>query len=208
MAYEQAQKRRDFANDSTLLDVGCGWGRLTATAMRDFAASRITSVDVQTEAVEFCRKAGFANVVKSEPNKPMPLPNDAFDMAIAYSVFSHLSEDAHWSLLNDIRRVLKPGGVAVVTTRAKSVFAWLNDSRARGSKNLAFMDTEEAARRYDAGEFMFDAPHAGTELAGFYGEAAISPKYVARRWSTIFREVFFLEPDQANQEQAAIVAVK
>lgn len=208
VALRQAKAWRRFGPDSSLLDIGCGWGRMSATAMRDFAPERITSIDVQTESVDFCRRAGFVNVVKCEAGAPLPLPDSSFDMAIAYSVFSHLNEETHWALLKEIRRVLKPGGVAVVTTRGRSIFTVLRNDRAKGDRNPAFPDTEDAERRYDAGEFMFDGPHVGSELAGFYGEAAIPRQYAEREWPKLFQRVVFIPPEKAGQEQPAIAVMK
>src|SRR5437763_16995405 len=43
-----------------------------------------------------------------------------FDLICAYSVFSHLSESVHIRWIEEFSRILKPGGVLVVTTLGRA----------------------------------------------------------------------------------------
>ena len=45
----------------------------------------------------------------------IPLPADSFDFAFAHSVFTHLSPEASANYLQEIHRVLRPGGISYST---------------------------------------------------------------------------------------------
>jgi SAM-dependent methyltransferase len=194
--------------DTRLVDLGCGWGRISQSAMRDFAPRNIYSVDVAREAIALCRDTGLStNLVLAPSSGPVPLETGIADILICYSVFSHLREDQHLLWLREVQRLLRPGGVAILTTRPRSMPELFAYMRGIGMTDCpAFRDIADVLRRYDAGEFVFDAPHQGGELDAVYGEAMIAPQYVEREWSKIFSQVTFRDVSD-RIEQAAIVAI-
>jgi SAM-dependent methyltransferase len=172
--------------DATLLDFGCGWGRFSWVALRDFNPGNIFSADVQADAINLCSTSNLpTRLVKLDTLPPAPLPDRSIDLIISYSVFSHLSEECHWAWVSDLYRLLKPGGVLAATTRSRAFIR-------AGAAKQAFASVEDALRRYDAGEFVFDGAHTTGPLAGFFGEACIPPQYVEQVWSKAFATVKFL----------------
>jgi ubiquinone/menaquinone biosynthesis C-methylase UbiE len=98
---------------NSLLDVGAGKGAQAAAFSRYF---NITTIDREDDA-----KATFesleidANVVTAEiDNQPFPIPDNSFDVVFTKSVIEHVENWQHF--LNEISRVLKPGGIALVMT--------------------------------------------------------------------------------------------
>jgi len=111
-----------------LLDLGCGGGRHAFEAAR--RGARVVAMD--TDRDELDRVTGtFAAMVQAEeiPDGAagravagdatcIPFPDGAFDKVIAAEVLEHLPADQ--TAMNEIARVLRPGGMAAVT-----VPAWL-----------------------------------------------------------------------------------
>lgn len=203
---------------SRLLDFGCGWGRITKTASRYFEPANITSADVYQGALDLVKASGFpVELVKGEPEPPLPLEDGQYDFIFAYSVFSHLKEEKALAWMQEFRRLLKPGGLVGVTTRARGFINWTAKLRenqkdlpahARGS-DVAFVDTDDALRRYDAGEFVFDQERTSGPLKDVgYGEACIPKAYVERVWAPQFDKVLFVPAHEAKTNQSLIFCRK
>ena len=96
-----------------ILDYGCGTGSLT----RSLAAfGDVTGVDLYPEAVAFCRKRGLENV--RQIDSPQDLPDSTYDLVGCFDVLEHVEDDL--ALLRELGRILKPGGVWVLTVPALS----------------------------------------------------------------------------------------
>ena len=184
--------------DLRLLDFGCGWGRITQVLLRDAEASNITGVDIQQEAIDICIETGLdCDFALVEAWPPTALPDGAYDMIVAYSVFSHLSEENHIAWVEELAAKLKPGGIFTATTRPRSFITMVAELRdredlpvhARGAA-ASFLDTDAWLDRYDRGEFCFDiAGSGGKELVGFYGEAVVPQSFVTKAWGKFFSTV-------------------
>jgi ubiquinone/menaquinone biosynthesis C-methylase UbiE len=104
----------ELARGKTVLDIACGSGygsRLLADA-----AARVIGVDVSPEAIDYARSK-FANpkvefVVGSAT--AIPLDDDSVDLVVTYETIEHI--DDYRAFMAEIRRVLKPGGLAIVST--------------------------------------------------------------------------------------------
>jgi SAM-dependent methyltransferase len=144
------------------------------------------------------------------------LPTSTFDIVYAYSVFSHLNESVHLAWVQDLTRVLRPGGLLVVTTRSRGFIDLCSrlreESHPAGSHAEAisrlFPDSAEAHAAYDRGEFLHFATGGGTDRpASFYGETVIPPRYVERNWTSGLELVDFKD-DSSFQWQALVVLRK
>lgn len=121
--------------DSAVLDIGCGFGRLAIGVLDRVGAIRnYCGVDVSAAAVAWCRRhlgAGHPTFhftrldVRNERYNPggeaitgsfrLPYDDASFDIAYAYSVFSHMESGDIDRYLAELRRVLRPDGSAFVT---------------------------------------------------------------------------------------------
>lgn len=120
--------RLAIAPGERLLDLGCGAGRHAFEAAR--RGARVVAMDTDREelasvAAIFAAMAeageipdgGSGQIVAGDATA-MPFPDGSFDKVIAAEVLEHIPADQ--AALNEIARVLRPGGVAAVT-----VPAWL-----------------------------------------------------------------------------------
>jgi len=118
-----------FCENVKVLDAGCGSGYGTA----EFGGARsVTAVDVSADAVrhakENFRRPGVTFLQAS--CESLPFADEAFELVTAFEVIEHLP---NWQkLLTEAKRVLKPGGILLVSTPNKSYYA---ESRAAAGPN-------------------------------------------------------------------------
>ena len=221
---------------SYVLDFGCGWGRFARMFLRDVPASHVYCADAWERALDICRETEVpGEKVQLGPMPPSDLPSARFDVAFAYSVFSHLSPKTHLAWRTELARVVKPGGVVFITTQAR----WFLDECRRfrehpeqishkWHRKLAnsFVDYESAVRQYDQGEFLFaadDASQSGVEeqpsdttsdpvaLRGeYYGQAVVPDSYFESQWcrESSFEMIDFIADRSVCEQAIAILRKK
>jgi SAM-dependent methyltransferase len=105
--------RRELRPELRVLDLGCGDGRFTAEIAA--AGGRVVGAEVAQAAIDRARtrypELAFERV---EIDAELPFDDGAFDLAWASEVIEHVSDTARW--LSEVRRVLTPRGVLLVTT--------------------------------------------------------------------------------------------
>jgi SAM-dependent methyltransferase len=100
-----------------ILDVGCGTGA-TATDLRRFG--EVVGVDFSPLALQACATRGLGWLLRAKA-EAVPLERDSVDAIVATDILEHLDDDR--SALVEFRRILKPGGHAVITVPAYQ-FLW------------------------------------------------------------------------------------
>jgi SAM-dependent methyltransferase len=200
---------------TTVLDFGCGWSRITRLFARDVKPQQLWGIDCLPAAIDICKETNAsARFELIAPFPPTSLPDDSFDLVYAFSVFSHLSEPAHLAWLAEFRRVLKPDGLLIVTTRPREFILTCAEARqAEGEQPswaagtvLSFKDTEAALARYDRGEFLFNPTGGGDVLdASFFGETCIPQQYVVEHWSRYFEFVGYLDDRRLCLQNVIVV---
>ncbi len=114
-----------------VLDVGCGEGRFTTELTR--AGRRAVGIDVAEEPLRRARlRAPGIDVQLVPAHGPWPLEDVSFDALWAGEVIEHVADTAGW--LSEVRRVLRSGGVLVLSTPAHERLARL----ALGFRRRAF----------------------------------------------------------------------
>lgn len=164
---------------ATILDYGCGWGRLLRLMYVYSSPDNIFGIDPWDESIRICRERGVLGQVAVCDYLPRALPFNGvqFDLIYAYSVFTHLSERTAFLVQNAMRSRIKPGGIAAITIRP--VQYWL-----KHPENLPPGETiENLMRTHDARGFAF-APHQRVPIEGeiTYGDASISIEYIKLNW--------------------------
>ena len=95
------------------LDLGCGDGRLSVSLQ----AQELTVADVSEVALaRAARWLPAARTVPLEPDAPLPLPDNSFELVLCAETLEHVRDVQ--LLLSEARRVLVPGGLLAVTTPA------------------------------------------------------------------------------------------
>ena len=111
-AYEFSKKI--ITQDSFVLDVGFGEGYGTFNLSQYFA--KVQGIDVNREVLEHAsEKYSSENCFYAVyDGTRIPYSDNTFDAATSFQVIEHIPDISNY--LSEIRRVLKPGGVFVLTT--------------------------------------------------------------------------------------------
>lgn len=133
-----------------VLDVGCGAG----TDLMRFArgGAIVSGVDVSASAIALARQnfaqQGLHADLREADGEHLPFADNEFDFVFAHGVVQYTSGDQ--ALVNEVRRVVKPGGTAVFQVYNR--ISWLN---ALSKVMKVPLEHEDAPvlRRYSAGEF-------------------------------------------------------
>lgn len=119
-AWPEVESFLEGRSATRALDVGCGNGRHTETiaARAESAVGVDLSRGLLDEAVSRARDRGYADAVAFVHGDAASLPvrDDAVDLAVYVATLHHLSpRAARVESLNELARVLAPGGVALVS---------------------------------------------------------------------------------------------
>jgi len=116
---------------------GCGPARLVQHLSSIDAGIATIACDYNAETISWCQEA-FPSVDfrKNELAPPLPLQSDSLDVLYCVSVFTHLSEEMHYRWIDEIKRVLKPGGIFLGTFHGekskKNLLPWEAEAFERG----------------------------------------------------------------------------
>lgn len=122
----------DMRQFDRILDFGCGSGRVLRH-WRDLERVEIYGTDYQPRLIEECRRVvPFVHLSVNGLEPPLHFADAFFDLIYSFSVFTHLDERQQLAWRDEIRRVLKPGGVLVMSTQGPAFMDRMNHTeRAR-----------------------------------------------------------------------------
>lgn len=158
------------------LDFGCGPGRVARHVLEGRVPGlRMFGLDVDREAIAWCGQhlLGRYEVVPSDP--PTSLPDAAFDVAYSVSVFTHLSEPRQDAWLDELRRLLRPGGLLVVSTHSPAL-AWTRPD----------LSAEQRRELADTGHLFAPSGRGFNDDSAFHAE-----EYLRLNWRGRFENVWF-----------------
>lgn len=194
----QSLRGRGIEN-GTILDFGCGYGRIIRLFYYLTSPANIWGVDPRQESVDICRADGVRAHLAVSDYLPtaLPLENTDFDLIYAFSVFTHLSERAVTQALRTLRRYTAKQGLLVITIRP--VEYW----QAPG----AVRDSHERARLLEEHQnngFAF-FPHglvaAVIDGETTYGDTSISFEWLkkhAEHWDVVKYDRSLIDPLQIH----------
>ena len=164
------------AGGREVLDLGCGTGRHTAWLAE--AGARITAVDFSAGMLEEARRkvsSGRVRFIAHDLHEPLPLPDASFDAVVSGLVLEHLRDLAEF--FAEARRVLRPGGRAVVSAMHPSMF--LRGSQARFTDPDSGEVVAPGSLPHRICDFVMAGLHAGFTLLRL-GEYAPDKELVKR----------------------------
>ena len=99
-----------------LLNIGCAHGPDFLPFKDSF---ELYGVDFSSEMLKFAekysQKFGFAVELTLADVRRLPYPDQTFDWVISVATYHHIKGGEHQGALNELKRVLKPGGEAFIT---------------------------------------------------------------------------------------------
>jgi ubiquinone/menaquinone biosynthesis C-methylase UbiE len=154
-----------------VLDIAVGTGWSTEQFVR--AGAEVTAIDLTPTAVEITKKRlalyGLSATVLTADAQNLPFPDASFDFVLAFGCLMHMPDTQ--KAINEIHRVLKPGGTAAAMMYYKhSLHFWyyifLGKGILRGK--LLSMGIQELSNRYTDGAY-----EEGNQLTKFYSKKEV-----------------------------------
>jgi ubiquinone/menaquinone biosynthesis C-methylase UbiE len=120
--YEYAAR---FAKGKTVLDIACGSGY--GTQLLAAQATKVIGVDVSAEAVGYAKKHFPAKNVEYRvgDGQKIPLGDASVDLVVSFETIEHVKD--YKTFLSELHRVLKPGGVLVISTPNDAAYPQTNE---------------------------------------------------------------------------------
>lgn len=182
------------------LDLGCSSGRVVRALAAGFPEVGWYGCDPNAEAIEWAEKhlAGVRfGVSPQEP--PLPYDDGAFDYVFAISIWSHYDEQAAVAWIDEMRRILRPGGRLLLTTHGYESIAHYARNGERAHEQLE----EVGAALYARGFWFADEFGAAGDWGvrhSQWGTAFLTPEWLLARvcppWSVRVFEPGRLESNQ------------
>lgn len=188
----------DPEGDVRILDWGCGHGRVTRHFTQNWPAAEIHGTDIDAENVGWCtRNLANGHFTKAPLWPPTSLPAEHYDAIFAISVMTHLTAEAQEAWLSELHRILKPGGLALLTFAGVSATAfssvWRDPAWWSRWKSLGFDD-----HQYDPAL----TGKIGDE--GYYRNTLQTTQNIVATWSTHF-EILAVHEAMFGYQDVAIL---
>jgi O-antigen biosynthesis protein len=187
------------------LDFGCSSGRTARAVMAAWPDTEWHGTDPNGPAVAWAARhlPGIAfRVAPMSP--PLPFPPDYFDLVYAISVWSHFAEAAALRWLDEMRRIVAPGGRLVLTLHGLQSVAYYGMAGLRPPRQL-----EQIRRALYRSGFWF-APEFGEE-GDFgvkhpeWGTSFIAPEWLLRQATPAWEVVDYRIGRNAGNEDVAVL---
>lgn len=130
---------REMARGLRVLDIACGEGY--GSELMAQVAESVIGVDVSEEAIRFAgqsyRRPNLS--FRLGDGRAIPLPDASVDLVASFETLEHFYE--HEAFLAEIRRVLRPGGVLLLSTPDRDVYS--PDGRPANAFHVRELDQRE-----------------------------------------------------------------
>ena len=143
-------------NKIKIFEWGCGPGRIirhlpdikTAFQLEVFGS------DYNQETINWCRK-NINNVSFhiNQPSPPISFDSNFFNTIYVFSVFTHLSTSMQLAWSRELLRILKPGGILIITTHGDNFVHHLTESEKiiyTSGKSVVREKVKEGTRDFSA----------------------------------------------------------
>jgi SAM-dependent methyltransferase len=201
------------ARDLSVLDFGCGCGRIIWHVKRRHPSWSIVGRDIDAEAIAWCRQSlhSCGQFETNEDWPPTPLESASFDLIYAISVFTHLREDMQFAWLDELQRLARPGALLLLSVHPITLTPAIIAHQTRKVALLPLrrslrqaLKSLTAAWQVPRG-FTYSIGDGTAGLPDFYQTTFHSRAYVDANWSRYFEIVEVIER-AVNKQQTLVVA--
>ena len=113
--------RPELPATATILDLPCGHGRVLRHLRRNFPDAWLACCAIDREAVDFCSANFGATGFYSNEESDLSFFDRQFDLVWCGSLISHYSQDKTRKILDEMCKLLTPGGTLIATTHGDFV---------------------------------------------------------------------------------------
>ena len=135
-----------LAKGKDVLDIACGEGY--GSAMLAARAKSVVGVDIDDATIEHARGV-YRGIVGLQFQRgdaaEIPLADSSIDLVVSFETIEH--HDRHREMIAEIRRVLRPGGLLVLSSPNRDVYSQLSGQHNEFHvKELDFRELDTALR--------------------------------------------------------------
>jgi len=192
--WELVCKHSDIKKIRTMLDWGCGCGRLIDTFIHLTGITEIYGCDIDHEAIAWCKqnisRPAFAVI---PPAPPTGYPDNSFDLVVGNSVLTHLTKDVQLTWLREIRRIIVPGGLFLASLHGE--FA----------AYFAFQNAAHDILERGIHDEVLDSNLDGIAPPNYYRGTFQSKEYTKRVFSDYFEVLDYVERGSLNFQDIIIM---
>jgi SAM-dependent methyltransferase len=106
--------RQQIPTDARVLDIGTSTGT-NLRLLKDLGFSNRRGLDLSDDAIRWCAEKGLGRVEKGDVCM-LPFGDGEFQLVLATDIIEHVDDDLQ--AVKEIRRVLVPGGTAIISVPA------------------------------------------------------------------------------------------
>jgi hypothetical protein len=156
--------------------------------------TRLYGVDIYKPAIDWCRmNCKVGEFQHTEPLPPLPFADQSMDLIYGVSVLTHLDEDFQDAWLEELGRLVAPGGIVMLTVHGED------------AARMA-LPIERLAKFESSGFFFEKATDASVEgLPDFYQVAYHSRRYIEDRWSHGFRVLLYVQHGPMYRQELVVL---
>ncbi len=140
--------------EAPVLECGSGSGLLLSRLSRDY--QRVFGLDLSSEMIKIARKTAPAAHLLAGHAQKMGLKNSVFDLVICKGSLHHLEEPA--KALKEIHRILKPGGLLILSEPCRDNLLWRTLGRAATVLSSGFSGSHQV---FESRELKMELKEAG-----------------------------------------------
>lgn len=161
------------SRDARVVDIGSGTGT-NLRMLREMGFRDVTGLDASPVAIQFCQEKKLGPVEQGDVCK-LPFENERFELALATDIIEHVDRDD--LAVAEIHRVLRPGGVTVISVPAFASLFGLQD------------EVSHHKRRYRMEGLLSVIEKAGLEVerSFYFNYLLFAPIWLARQVIRILR---------------------
>jgi SAM-dependent methyltransferase len=169
----------------TILDWGCGCGRVIAQLAQFVPPGRLYGIDIDSEAIEWDKQnIPGPHFTRIDPYPPTPYPDAAFDLIYGISVMTHLDEETQFRWLYELQRISRPGAIIALTVIGRNLRA----QRMPASAGQEFIQKGFSSFIPDYSDSLKEFSHQE-----YYKEAYHSIEYISKNWGRYFHVLEYVE---------------
>jgi SAM-dependent methyltransferase len=193
-----------YADFKSILDFGCGCGRVLRWLRQEIPAERLSGSDIDKPAIKWLRwNMPGLDVRTNGGLPPLSFSDGSFDLVLGYSVFSHLAEEYQDAWLAELSRVAKPGAFLLLTVHGHHNWNYSKQHILKGDDEISALN----ARFEDKGFLYWKHDGWDSHFPDFYHTAWHAPDYIRQHWSRWF-DVLDIREAGARPTQDLIVLRK
>jgi SAM-dependent methyltransferase len=183
-----ARAGTDMAAMDGILDFGAGCGRVIRH-LHELERPQVHGCDYNPLHMDWCAQhLAFADFEVNTLEPPLPYEDDRFDLVYSISIFTHLDEALQRPWIEELARVVRPGGLVLVTVT--------------GPELATELLRPEDLERFERGELVVKR----SELAGMNACAAYHPaRYIREELARGFELVEHVVSGAPDVRQDAVL---